>query len=171
MLGLLMKETYNFMDVPLFWIKSYESGKEDEFINSIVMPLLFKMGFSLVNRVQYHGPGELGVDVGPFLGPGFEWRNAFCGAQVKCAKLNAKSGDKDNINVLIDEVKKALYNNFYDMTNALESKLDYLFVFLSQYPTIEAMNTFDNAFMGERKIIVLNPMRIAELIWKYGAVT
>lgn len=149
-------------------IKSYKSGKEDEFINSVVMPLLFKMGFSLVSRIQHHGPGELGLDIGPFMGPGFEWREAFCGSQVKCTKLNAKSGDKNSINVLIDEVKKALHNKFYNMTSAVESKLDYVFVFLSQYPTTEALNTFNSAFMGERKIIVLNPIRIAELIWKYG---
>lgn len=150
-------------------IKSYKSGKEDEFINSVVIPLLFKMGFSLVSRIQHHGPGELGLDIEPFVGPGFEWREAFCGSQVKCTKLNAKSGDRNNINVLIDQVKKALHNKFYNMTSAVESKLDYVFVFLSQYPTTPALITFNSAFMGERKVIVLNPMRIAELIWKYGA--
>ena len=132
------------------------------------MPLLIKMEFSLVSRIQHHGPGELGLDIGPFVGSGFEWRKAFCGAQVKCAKLNAKSGDKNNITTLIDEVEKALYNKFFDETNAMESKLDYVFILLSQHPTVEALNTFHNAFMGERKIILLDPTRIAELVCKYG---
>ncbi|HBQ86728.1 MAG TPA: hypothetical protein DD811_09660 [Syntrophomonas sp.] len=149
-------------------IKCYQPGNEDEFINSIILPLLTRMGFSLVSRVQHHGPGELGIDIGPYIGSGFEWRKAFCGAQVKCAKLNASSGNKYNVNALIDEVKKAIHNKFFDMTNATESKLDYVLIFLSQYPSNEALTTFNNAFLGERKVILLNPMRIAELIWKYG---
>ena len=149
-------------------IRKYDSGNEDEFINTVVLPLLFKMGFSLVKRVPFHGPGELGLDIGPFSGTGFEWRKAFCGAQVKSIPLNAKAGNTRNINALIDEVKTALNNKFYDQSSALYSKLDYVFVFLSQYPTREALSSFYSAFDGDRRVIILDPIRIAELIWNYS---
>lgn len=149
-------------------VKSFCTGKEDEFINTVIIPLLMKMGFSLVSKVQHHGPGELGLDIGPFSGVGFEWRKALCGAQIKCSKQNARSGSNHNINALIDEVKKALHNHFFDMTCGLDSKLDYVFVFLSQYPTKEAVNTFNDAFLGERRVVLLEPIRIAELVCKYG---
>jgi len=149
-------------------IKNYGSGDEDKFINSVVVPMLCNMGFSAVKRIQHHGPGELGLDIGPFTGAGFEWRSSLCGAQAKCSKVNAKSGDRNNVNVLIDEVKKALHNNFYDPSIAMQSKLDYVLVMLSQHPTTEALKTFYDAFQGDRRVILLDPMRIAELTWKYG---
>jgi len=149
-------------------IKQFKSGNEDSFINSVVIPLLYKMGFSTISRIHHHGLGELGVDVGPFTGSGFEWRNSFCGVQAKAVKLNATSGSSNNINVLIDEVKKALNNKFYDSVNSFYSKLDYVLIFLSQYPTPEALKTINDTFEGDRRVILLDPMRIAELIWKYG---
>lgn len=149
-------------------IKAYNSGDEDRFINSVVIPLLQRMGFYHLDRVTHHGPGELGLDIGPFHGAGFEWRNSFCGAQVKTSKLNARSGSSFSINILIDEVRKALNNKFYDSTSSFKSHLDYILIFLSQDVTKEALSTFFNAFEGDRRVILLNPMKIAELAWKYG---
>jgi hypothetical protein len=149
-------------------IASFGSGHEDEFINTVVVPLLRNMGFGPVERIQHHGPGELGLDIGPFTGAGFEWRKAFCGAQVKCVKLNAKSGSKNNIQHLIDQVNKALNNRFFDEATARDSGLDYVLVFLSKHPTPEAIKTFNSRFEGDRRVIVLTPRKIAELVVKYG---
>ena len=88
-------------------------NNEDEFINTLIIPLLYKMCFTNIHRVNHHGPGELGIDIGPFIGSGFEWKSVVLGAQVKAQKLDAHSGSRNNINGLIDEVKKAFNNLFY----------------------------------------------------------
>ena len=146
----------------------FKEGNEDLFINTIITPLLLRLGFMSLNPIRHHGPGELGIDIGPFIGKGFEWRSSLCGAQVKTAKLTARSGHKNNINILIDQVKTAIANKFRNPSSASMDRLDYIFVFLSQHPTNDALTTFNNAFDGDRRVILLDPSRIAELIWKYG---
>lgn len=143
------------------------NNNEDEFINTIVIPLLYRMSFINVKKVIHHGPGELGIDIGPFVGSGFEWRDIILGAQIKTYKLDSSSGSSKNINILIDEIKKALNNSFYIDSLNIKTKLDFVLAILSQHPTIEALNTFYSAFDGERKVILLTPDKIAELVWKY----
>ncbi len=143
-------------------------NNEDEFINSIVIPLLYKMNFSNIKRVTHHGPGELGIDIGPFVGSGFEWRKIILGAQVKACKLTASGKSSNNITELIKEVEKALHNSFFINELNVKVKLDYVLAIVSQHPTIEALTTFHSAFEGNRKVILLTPDRIAELSWKYG---
>ena len=41
------------------------------------------MSFTNIKRVNHHGPGELGIDIGPFIGYGFEWRNVILGSKLK----------------------------------------------------------------------------------------
>lgn len=148
-------------------IKKYHN-KEDEFINTLILPLLSKMKFSNVKRVSFHGPGELGIDIGPFLVDSFEWRYSIYGAQVKACKLNATSSGFNNINTLINEIEKAMNNHFYlDEFNS-RVKLDYVLAIASQYPTNEALQTFYSRFENERKIILITPDKLAKLIWKYG---
>jgi hypothetical protein len=149
-------------------ITRYASGDEDPFINTVVLPLLRKLNFSRVQRVPHHGPFELGVDIGPFVGEGIEWRQSLCGAQVKSAKLNATSGSSNSVNALIDEVKKALNNKFQDPATARLSNLDYVLVFLSQYPTREALHTLQSAFDGDRRVVLFDPAAIAQLLWQHG---
>jgi len=162
---LIKRTPKGIKDIEVKIIDKYVN-KEDEFINSLVIPLLHKMNFSNVKRVTHHGPGELGIDIGPFIGSGFEWRKIVVGAQVKACKFSGQS--RQSINELINEVEKALYNSFYIDEFNMRVKLDYVLAIVSQHPTIEAKNTFNSAFEGNRQVVLLTPDKIAELVWKYG---
>lgn len=149
-------------------IMSQFNNKEDEFINTLIVPLLRNMGFRTTKRISSHGPGELGLDIGPLLGKGFEWRNIVIGAQVKACKLTGKSSSSSSINTLIDEIKKALYNSFYLDELNIDTKVDYVLAITSQYPTDDAMTTFNHAFNNDRRVLLITPSKLAELIWKYN---
>jgi len=78
---------------------------EDPLIDDVVIPLLRKLGFRNVGRVSHHGPGEAGVDIGPFskLNPlGYlEWY----GAQTKAEKITA--GGSGNVDKIINQLEEA----------------------------------------------------------------
>lgn len=144
------------------------NSKEDEFINTLIIPLLRNMGFRTTKRVSSHGPGELGLDIGPLLGKGFEWRDIIIGAQVKACKLTGNSSSSSSIIALIDEIKKALYNSFYLDELNIVTNVDYVMAIVSQYPTNDAIMTFNHAFNNERRVLLITPSKLAELIWKYN---
>ncbi len=148
-------------------IESYKTGTEDLFIDNVLKPGLLAMGCRGVHRIKTHGPGEFGIDIGPFTVAGPFGRQVFAGLQAKVGNIHSKSGKTHlSVETLITEIRKALDHPFVDKSTNIRRRLDYVIAATSGYLTDEARTRFYDAFDGNHQVILWEAQDLAEQLWK-----
>ncbi len=133
---------------------------EDEFIGSIVVPILKAEGYENV-KPTVHGPGEFGSDTLPMrraeLGKWF-----YYGAQAKVQRI----GQTEAASQVTAQLRTALSHSFSDSSDNVMKKLDFVYLFLGQGATNEAIQVFVSNFPNS--VRVFDESDIAELVLKHN---
>ncbi len=112
---------------------------EDVLIDKILLPLLRKMGFENTVRIPYHGPNEMGVDIGPLYDSDRFGNKIFYGAQIKSVKIHNNSTVKrGNIGLICGQIENALQSKFTCENNQVY--LNKIFLITSKTVTEDAKN-------------------------------
>lgn len=81
---------------------------EDDLINRVLLPLLFRMEFQKVERTPYHGQKEQGLDIRLFYEIDKFGRRIYYGAQVKAIDIHTNSRREGNAASINNQVEVAL---------------------------------------------------------------
>ena len=112
---------------------------EDLLIDKILLPLFNKMGFENTVRIPYHGPNEMGVDIGPLYDFDRFGKKIFYGAQAKSVKIHNNSTVKrGNIGLICGQIENGLQSKFTCDNN--EVSLNKVFLITSKTVTEDAKN-------------------------------
>lgn len=149
-------------------IESYKSGSENDFLEEFVLPVLRALGFMQVRRVSYHGAGEHGFDIPLFHKQVFAGRVAYFGAQIKTGNVGSKSSGVGTITELIDQLKKMLTVRTIDPATQLRTSVDYALAIISGSLTSDAQRLFDDAFEGDRRVLLWDTQRFASVLYDEG---
>lgn len=149
-------------------IREFEAGHEDQFIETLVVPMLTLLKFKGVRKVAHHGPGELGFDVGPAVREILPGRVSYFGFQVKVGRVNARSGGSGCITELISQIRKMLSTPTLDPTSQTSIRVDYAVAIVSQHLTEEAKRTWEGEFEGERRVLLWDASALASIIFEAG---
>jgi hypothetical protein len=96
-----------------FLRKIRQFTSEDTFMTEMVVPLLKKMQFYNVSQIKHHGPGEHGIDIGPFSEINRLDRINYWGAQVKIVDIHKNARKSEgNIELITGQIKDALHTEF-----------------------------------------------------------
>jgi len=150
-------------------IESYSSRKETEFIDGLVLPALRALGFQQVSRIPHHGVGEHGFDIPLFYKRVFPGRVAYFGAQVKTGNVGSRSSGSGTIGELIDQLKKMLTLRCIDPATQLRTSADYAVAIIAGRLSPDAQRIFDDAFEGDRRVVLWDAQRFASVLYEEGA--
>lgn len=150
------------------FIKSYKSGMETEFIDEFVVPALRTLDFEQVSRVAHHGVGEHGFDIPIFYKHVFPGRVAYFGAQVKAGNVRSRSSGSGTVSELIDQLKKMLIFKGIDPATQLRTSVDYALAIISGRLSPDAQRIFDDAFEGDRRVVLWDTQRFASVLYEAG---
>ncbi|MDD5225791.1 MAG: response regulator [Candidatus Omnitrophica bacterium] len=140
---------------------------ENQLIDKILIPLLVGMGFQNVERVSFHGLGELGKDIKPFFLTGPFGEKIFYAAQVKAGDVDSTAGSKNGVNKLIDQVEKVLFTKFVDQTENLKRTVDKAMAIISGDFRGESAQIFNDKFEGKANVLWIDGNRLLNLINKH----
>ena len=149
-------------------IRSFGSGREDEFTESVVLPLLRGLGFQNPRQTPHHGPGELGFDIGLTKRAVVPGRVAYFGFQVKAGVVNARSNQSGNVTELISQVKKMLATRVVEPESMARVSVDFTVAVVSGHLNAEAKQIWDSEFEGNRRVLLWDAPALAELAFGSG---
>jgi mannitol/fructose-specific phosphotransferase system IIA component len=146
--------------------EALHSLSEKEFISRVLVPLLQKMGYTGV-ATGSHGPGEFGVDIGPFFQIGDFGERTYYGVQAKACDITANASHAANISAIFNQADAAFTKRFPDADN-LPRKLDRLFVITSGGITADAKALLLDYVQNHPGVMFLTGDRVLELLSKHG---
>ena len=144
-----------------------DSLSEDQFIEHILLPLLHKMGFERIRKVQFHGRNEFGSDVLPFRYNTPFGTKEYYAVQAKATPIHGTSSKDGNAGGLISQTTQALSVTFIDDLDNERKKLDKFVIACSKNITSDARRVIEDAIEGKRKLIFLDIENIIELVKKH----
>jgi hypothetical protein len=95
-------------------VDKLQALKEDEIIDKVLLPLLFKMGYNNVKRIAYHGPTEYGLDVPLFYELDKFNNRIYYGAPVKAIDVHTNSRKEGHAENISNQLSLALHCKFID---------------------------------------------------------
>ena len=133
-----------------------------------MLPALRALGFEQVSRVSHHGAGEHGFDIQLFHKLVFPGRIAYFGAQVKAGNIGSRSSGSGTVSELIDQLKKMLTLKVVDPATQLRTSVDYALAIVSGRLSPDAQRIFDDAFEGNRRVVLWDAQRFASVLYEAG---
>jgi len=146
--------------------KRIQSLSEDAYIDHILLPLLDRMGFTRLRRVQYHGHGEFGSDILPFRYTTPLGTVEYYALQAKAKNIHGTSASSGNAGELISQATQALKVSFVDDLDNERKHIDKFIVAATGKISPDARRTIEEAVAGDRKIVFLDLDAIIALIRK-----
>jgi len=140
-----------------------DSLGEDQVIEKVVIPLLWKLGYQNVRRVEHHGPGEAGVDIGPFYRKNVLGFSEFFVAQVKAKGIHAVAKKSDgNVNEVIRQIEEALRTP--RECQGQEVRINGVYLICSKEITPDAKAQLTHAFRERPNVMFIDRSYLIELI-------
>jgi hypothetical protein len=140
---------------------------EDQLINTILLPLLARMGFERLRRVAFHGPGEFGSDVLPFRRRTPFGTLEYYALQAKAVPLRGGSRRAGNVASVLNQATTALAVSFVDDLDNERKRLDKFVIATNKEITPEARRFLEESLEGRRSLILLDIDRLAELLTEF----
>jgi hypothetical protein len=140
---------------------------EDQLINTILLPLLARMGFERLRRVAFHGPGEFGSDVLPFRRRTPFGTLEYYALQAKAVPLRGGSRRAGNVASVLNQATTALAVSFVDDLDNERKRLDKFVIATNKEITPEARRFLEESLEGRRSLVLLDIDRLAELLTEF----
>ena len=143
---------------------------EDQFIAHVLTPLLSKMGYHRVRKVQFHGGNEFGSDILPFRYTTPLGTLEYYALQAKAVRIHGQSAKEGNAGELISQATQAFNIAFVDDLDNERKRIDKFIIATNKSITPEARITIENSVEGNRKIAFIDIDRIVVLVKQYELV-
>ncbi len=143
---------------------------EDQFLDNVLVPLLERMKFERVRRVDSHGRNEFGSDVKPFRYVTPVGTLEYYALQAKAVRIHGMSAAQGNAGELISQVNQAFAVGFVDDLDNERKKIDKFIVATNQGITPDAERVIAESIVGDRKVVFWDIDRVATLVKKHDLV-
>lgn len=143
---------------------------EGQFIDHVLLPLLGKMGFQRLRKVQFHGPAEFGSDILPFRYVTPLGTIEYYALQAKAVRIHGKSAKEGNAGELISQATQAFNIAFVDDLDNERKRIDKFVIATSKEVTPEARCAIENGVEGKRRVVFLDVDRIVALVKQHRLV-
>ena len=128
------------------------------------MPLLRRMGFEGLRKVEFHGREEFGRDVMPFRQSTAFGTFEYAAVQTKAAKVHGTSSRPGNAAEIISQAQQALRVSFIDEFDNERKRIDKFVVVASAAITPSARRHIEESFEGNRQLVLIDLDRLVALI-------
>jgi hypothetical protein len=143
---------------------------EDQFIKHVLLPLLSKMGFQRVRKVQFHGRNEFGSDVLPFRYVTPLGTLEYYALQAKAVQIHGRSAKEGNAGELISQATQAFNIAFVDDLDNERKRIDKFIIATNKGITSDARNAIESSVEGKRQIVIVDIDRIVALVKQHRLV-
>lgn len=143
------------------------SLSEDALLELVVMPLLARMGFEGLRKVEFHGREEFGRDVMPFRQSTAFGTFEYAAVQTKAAKIHGTSSRPGNAGEIISQAQQALRVSFIDEFDNERKRIDKFIVITSAAITPSARRHIEESFEGNRRLVLIDLDRLVALVRKH----
>ena len=143
---------------------------EDQFIDHVLLPLLSKMGYQRIRKVQFHGGNEFGSDILPFRYNTPLGTLEYYALQAKAVHIHGRSANEGNAGELISQATQAFNIAFVDDLDNERKRIDKFIIATNKSITPEARITIESSVEGNRQIVFLDIDRIVILVKQYRLV-
>jgi hypothetical protein len=144
-----------------------EALPEDKLIKFILLPLLVRMGFERLRKVEFHGPGEFGADVLPFRHRTPLGTLEYYALQGKAVRIHCSSSQRGNAAEIVNQATQALAVSFVDDLDNTRKHLDRFIVATNKTISANARHFIEEAIEGRRNLLLLDLDRLVELILEH----
>jgi Restriction endonuclease len=141
-----------------------QSVGEDALLELIVLPLLARMGFEGLRKVRFHGREEFGRDVMPFRRSTVFGTLEYAAVQTKATKIHGTAAQRGTAAEVIAQAQQALNVSFVDELDNQRKRLDKFIVISSAEITPSARRHIEDAFEGNRQLILIDLDRLVALV-------
>jgi hypothetical protein len=144
-----------------------QSLSEDGLLELVVMPLLGRMGFEGLRKVEFHGREEFGRDVMPFRQSTAFGTFEYAAVQTKAAKIHGTASRPGNAGEIISQAQQALRVSFIDEFDNERKRIDKFVVIASAGITASARRFIEESFEGNRHLVLIDLDRLVTLVRNY----
>jgi hypothetical protein len=137
---------------------------EDALLGLVVMPLLERMGFEGLRKVEFHGREEFGRDIMPFRQSTPFGTFEYAAVQTKAAKIHGTASRPGNAGEIISQAQQALRVSFIDEFDNERKRIDKFVIIASAAVTPSARRHIEESFEGNRQLILIDLDRLVTLI-------
>jgi hypothetical protein len=137
---------------------------EDALLGLVVIPLLGRMGFEGLRKVEFHGREEFGRDIMPFRQSTAFGTFEYAAVQTKAAKIHGTASRPGNAGEIISQAQQALRVSFIDEFDNERKRIDKFVVIASAAITPSARRHIEESFEGNRQLILIDLDRLVTLI-------
>jgi hypothetical protein len=137
---------------------------EDALLGLVVMPLLERMGFEGLRKVEFHGREEFGRDIMPFRQSTPFGTFEYAAVQTKAAKIHGTASRPGNAGEIISQAQQALRVSFIDEFDNERKRIDKFVIIASAAVTPTARRHIEESFEGNRQLILIDLDRLVTLI-------
>ncbi len=137
---------------------------EDELIRYILLPLLERMGFERLRRVDFHGPGEFGSDILPFRFRTPLGTLEYYAVQAKAMPIHGSSSHRGNAAEIVSQATQALAVSFVDDLDNERKRLDKFIVATNKNISASARHFIESTIEGRRSLLFMDVDRLIDLL-------
>jgi len=143
---------------------------EDQFIEHVLLPLLGKMGFQRVRKVQFHGRNEFGADILPFRYVTPLGTLEYYALQAKAVRIHGRSAKEGNAGELISQATQAFNIAFVDDLDNERKRIDKFIIATNKVITPDARKAIESSVEGKRQIVIIDIDTIVALVKQHRLV-
>lgn len=140
---------------------------ENDLIRLILIPLLSRMGFDRLRRVDFHGPGEFGSDILPFRYRTPLGTLEYYALQAKAVPIHGSSAQAGNAAEIVSQATQALTVSFVDDLDNERKRLDKFIVATNKRISASARQFIENAVEGRRSLLFIDVDRLVDLLLEH----
>lgn len=143
---------------------------EDQFIDHVLLPLLKKMGFQRVRKVDYHGRNEFGSDIMPFRFTTPLNTLEYYAVQAKAVPIHGTSSKQGNAGELLSQTMQAFSVAFVDDLDNERKHIDKFVVATNKAISPDARHVIESGVEGRRKVVFLDLDGVVALVKQHRLV-
>lgn len=141
-----------------------EGFTEDQFITLVLVPLLERMGYQRVRKVESHGRNEFGSDILPFRFTTPLGTVEYYALQAKAVAIHGTSSQSGKCGEVIYQADQAFSVGFIDAVDSERKKIDKFIIATSQSITPDARRVIEERFEKDRRVVLLDIAQIVTLV-------
>lgn len=141
-----------------------QSLSEDVLLEFVVMPLLRRMGFEGLRKVEFHGREEFGRDVMPFRQSTAFGTFEYVAVQTKAAKIHGTASRPGNAGEIISQAQQAFGVSFIDESDNVRKRIDKFVVVASGSITPSARRHIEESFEENRHLVLIDLDKLVALV-------
>jgi hypothetical protein len=144
-----------------------EELSEKDLIEFILLPLLSRMGFDRLRKVEFHGPGEFGSDILPFRNRTPLNTLEYYAIQAKAVPIHGSAAQPGNAAEIVSQATQALAVSFVDDLDNARKRLDKFVIVTNKGISANARHFIEEAIEGRRSLLFLSIDNLVDLVLRH----